>query len=275
MKSLIRLLACSTAATLGLALHAEDPASVPMVTTSDPSGFTLSLGGFLLSSVKTTASLSGTSGAGTEIDFQSTLGQSGTANVFRLDGEWRIAARHKLEFSWFDISQDGSKTISSTINWGDQVYPVNATVVSEFKNSVYKVNYGYVFYRNGDSEVTGLIGAHVTRYEAKLGLVGGPSTQNYTVTAPLPVIGIEWTDRINERWTTRLSFEYFGVSLESGKYSGHLTDFQGTVDYTLSQHWSVGGGYERFDMTAKMKDGPELKVKRVYNGLLVYLKAHF
>jgi hypothetical protein len=278
MKSFIRLLSCSVAATLGLALHAEEPApmAVPVATTSVPSGFTLSLGGFLLSSVKTTASLSASNGsAGTEVDFSAKLGQSTTAEVFRVDGEWRIAARHKIEFSYFEISQDGSKVIDTSINWGDQVFPVNATINSKFSNTVYKLNYGYVFYQNGDTEVTGLIGAHVTRYDAKLGLASGASTQDYGVTAPLPVIGIEWTDRIAERWTSRLSFEYFGISLDN-KYSGHLTDFQGTVDYQLSRNWSLGGGYERFAFTAKMKGNyAELKVSRAYNGLLIYLKAHF
>ena len=277
MKSFIRLLACSIAATLGLALHAEDPVSVPLVTASDPSGFSLSLGGFLLSSVKTTVSLSASNGsAGSDIDFNTKLGHSSTVNVFRVDGEWRIAARHKVEFAYFDISQDGSKVIDTSINWGDQVYPVAATINSKFQNTVYKINYGYVFYREGDTEVTGLIGAHVTTYEASLGLASGASTQKFTVTAPLPVIGLEWTDRFSEKWTSRLSFEYFGVSLESGKYSGHLTDFQGTVDYSLSQHWSLGGGYERFDFTAKLKNNlAQLKASRAYNGLLIYLKAHF
>ena len=273
MKLLIRRIAFLIAASPTLALHAQaDP--VP-VATSEPSNFTVSAGGFLLSSISTRLSLAASNGnAGTDIDFNKSLGESDSASVFRVDGEWRFAARHKLEFSWFGFDQSSTKVISTSINWGDQVFPVNATLRSSVNTDVYKVNYGYTFYREGDSELSALIGLHITRYETSLGINGGGASQAFAVTAPLPVLGLEWNSRISESLTSRVAFEYFGVSLEGDKYSGHLTDFVAALNYRLNEHWSVGGGYNRFDFTAKLKDRVELKARRSYNGLLVFLSAN-
>lgn len=277
MKSLIRRLAFSSVALLGVALHAQSGStSVPMVTT-EPTTFDLSFGGFVLTNIRTTVSLSPTNGSGgTDVDFNNQLGVSSSATVFRADAEWRFAQHHKLEASWFSIKQDSTHTLDRTINWGDQVYPVTATVNSHFNNDVYKLDYGYVFYSENGNEWAALIGAHITRTEVGIGLASGASAQNFSVTAPLPVLGLEWKGQFSEKWSAKVSLEYFGLSLEDNKYSGHLTDFLAVTDYRLTDHWSIGGGYNRFDFTAKLKsDRVEFKGKRSYNGLLFFVAAHF
>jgi hypothetical protein len=277
MNPVLRTLLILTAAGLAPALRAEtDPVAVTSV---PPESFNLSIGGFLLSNITTKVSLSSSlGGAGTNVDFQQDLKQSSDAQVFRADAEWYFFANHKIEASWFNISQSSTHVLDTTINWGDQVFPVAATIRSHFKTQIYKLNYGYVLSRGETNEFDVLIGFHVSRYEAGLGLaVGGPGTsQNSSVTAPLPVIGLEWKARYTDRLSSKVSVEYFGISLEEGKYSGHLTDFLAVVEYRLTQNWGLSAGFNRFDLTAKLKtDKLQMRVKHDYNGLILSATAHF
>jgi hypothetical protein len=274
MKSFIRRLAFLIVATLGLALHAEE-ATVPM-TTTEPENFSLSLGGFFLTNIHTTVSLSSSNGsAGSDVDFNEQLGESTSATVFRVDFEWRIAQHHKIEATWFNISQSSTHVLDRTINWGDQVYPISATINTSVKYDIYKVDYGYVFYSSPSNEFSGLIGAHITTFDFGLSLANGGSAQHFKATAPLPVIGLEWKGHFSEKWSAKVAYEYFGVSIDD-KYSGHLSDFVATTEYRLTEHWGLGAGYNRFDITAKAKgDRAELKFKRNYNGLLLFVAAHF
>jgi len=112
------------------------------------------------------------------------------------------------------------------------------------------------FYREGDTEVTGLIGAHVTTYEASLGLASGASTQKFTVTAPLPVIGLEWTDRFSESGPQGCRSNISASASKAANTPATSPTFRAPLDYSLSQHWSLGGGYERFDFTAKAQEQP-------------------
>ncbi len=195
-----------------------------------------------------------------------------------MDAEWYITPNHKLEASWFNIRQSSSHVLSANINWGDQVFPVSATINSHFNTQVYKINYGWVFSHSDTNEWAALIGVHLDQFAAGLAVAGGGPgvSQNSSVTAPLPLLGLEWRHRYSEKWSSKVSLQYFGISLEDDKYSGHLTDFLAVMDYRLTEHWSLSAGYNRFDLTAKMKtDNLHLKMEYDYNGLILAATAHF
>jgi hypothetical protein len=239
--------------------------------------FSLRLGAFLLSSIETTLSLSDSNGQiGDNVDFGRTLGADDSLNVFRADAEWNFAAKHKVQFSYFDINLTSKKVIDTSFEWGDQVYPVSATVNSHFNTTVYKLDYGYTFYRNQTHEINGLIGVHVTQFETGIGLDGTAVAENFSATAPLPLFGVEWKARLSEKLTSQVAYSYFGISLDD-RYSGNLSDFQALLDYSLSRHWSVSAGYNRYTLRASVKGsrGRELTMRHSYNGLMVFLSTNF
>lgn len=256
---------------------ASEPA--PAVTSSpETDKFTIRLGAFLLSDIKTTLSLSDSNGnPGDSVDFEKSLGGDDSVNVFRLDGDWRFATNHKVQLAVFDISRSASRTLSAEINWGDQVYPVAATINTNFDTLVYKVNYGYTFYRTPKHEVSALAGLHITQFKTSIGLANVPgSLESVSATAPLPVFGLEWKAQLSAKLTTHVSYTYFGLSVDD-KYSGNLSDFQALIDYRLNRHWAVGAGYNRFVLRATY-EGPrnrDLTIKHNYNGLMVFVTANF
>jgi hemolysin activation/secretion protein len=255
---------------------AATPALEPAAgTTYDP--FTLRLGGFLLSSINTKLTLSaGNGAAGTEVDFVNALGGSDSANVFRADGEWRFATKHKVQLSFFDISLNASRSISTSINWGDQVFPINTVITSSFKTTVYKLNYGYIFYQTPTQEVSFLAGLHITRFSTSLGASSLGKVESASATAPLPVFGFEWKSQLSDKLSSQVSYEYFGLSIDN-KYSGNLSDFQAMLEYHFSPNWSLGAGYNRYVLNAKVKMRlqSELRLRHNYNGLMLFVSTRF
>ena len=190
-----------------------------------------------------------------------------------------------MQLSYFDIDRNASKAIDHTINWGDQSYTVNTTLHSEFQQIVTKLNYGYTFYRNDahTQEVNGLIGFHITKLKASISASNSGMAEGGDITAPLPVIGLEWKARLSDKLTSYVAYEYFGLSLEDDKYSGSLSDFQAMLEYHLWRHWSLGGGYNRYTSRASVTSdrstasGEKLKLsaRHNYNGLMLFVTTSF
>jgi hypothetical protein len=251
---------------------------------ADPDHFALRLGGFFLSSINTRLSLTDASGhGGQEVDFSRDLGGRDNLTLFRADAEWQFAANHKVQLSYFDIDRNASKAIDHTISWGDQTYTINTTLHSEVQQIVSKLNYGYTFYRNAakTQELTGLIGFHITKMKVEVGSTASGVAEGGDVTAPLPIIGLEWKARLSDKLTSYVAYEYFGLSLDN-KYTGSLSDFQAMVEYHLWRHWSLGGGYNRYTSRASVTSERtinnqqlKLSVRHNYNGLMLFVATHF
>jgi hypothetical protein len=248
----------------------------PAVAESDYDRLNIRLGAFLLSSIKTTISLDADGEqVGDDLDFSKDLGGKKSLNVFRADAEWRFARNHRVNFSYFDINLETKHVLERDIEWGGEVYPVSAEVDTQVRTTIGKLSYGYTFYRAKNHEVLGLVGLHITGLQVGIAAPRLGRAERISATAPLPVIGLGWRARISERLYSNVSYEYFGLSLDD-TFTGDLSDFQATVDYRLSDHWSLGGGYNRYVLRASVeKERLKLTMKHSYNGLMAYLAVHF
>lgn len=291
-----RWLAATAALVLGAgAVFADTPmgaaAPAPSVAATDPAApvpvaavtpladpdIDLRLGAFALSSVNTTLRLDAPNGSlGTSVNLADKLGANQTLSVFRADADWDISGPHGIEASWYDIALKGTKQIDTSIAWGNQVFPVNTTIITRFSTNVYKLAYSYTFHHDAKNEFTGLFGFHIMQFKASLGTSDLGQVQRFSVTAPLPSFGLAWRAHWTDRISTRVSMQYFGISLESGKYSGHLTDFLASAEYRFTKVFGLGAGYNRFDLTGAFKpNNLKLSVSYSYNGLLLYAFARF
>jgi hypothetical protein len=212
------------------------------------------------------------------VDFARTLGGDDSLNVFRADAEWRIADRHRVQAAYYDIDMSASTTLSADLDWGDEVYPVNAKVLSGLRNTTYKLSYAYSIYRTPRQEIAGQIGAHVTRFEANISLPDRGRKEGASVTAPIPVIGLEWRFTVSEALFSQVSYQYFSVSLQEDKYSGSLSDFLAVMNLRLGRSWYIGGGYNHYVLDADLKSSTtavKLAVKHEYDGFIVHVGASF
>lgn len=272
---IVRLAPLALAAVLATApARAADPATPVEAFPNEK--FTLRLGAFLVTDIDTTIGLRTDGGMGGDIiSFGDTLGGETSVNVFRADADWYVSGPHLVQGAWYDINLTGHRSISREIEWGDEVFPINATVDSEFRTQIYKLSYGYTFHRSQKHEFTGLIGAHVMSLETSLAATNLGKVERFDVTAPLPAFGLGWTAHWTPRFQTRAVVQYFGISYED-KIEGQFIDLLLAAEYRINKNFSAGVGYNYFDLDVDAHRGPlTLSLTNSYNGFLIYLGAHF
>ena len=210
----------------------------------------LSLGSFIVDT-DTEVRLDGDTQGGTDIDWENTFG-GGDATRFRIDGQWRFAERHKARFMWFSSSTSRSKTIEEEINWGDETFPVNAKVESEFDFDVYELAYEYAFLRRDTYELNASIGLHYTDLSlslaAKAASSGGTLTADIkeegSVGAPLPVIGLRGLWQLPHNFWIEAQAQFFAISID--EYDGNLQDYKIMATWQPKKWLGIGVGYNRF-----------------------------
>lgn len=212
----------------------------------------LSLGSFIVDT-DTEVRLDGDTQGGTNVDWENTFG-SGDVTRFRIDGQWRFAERHKARFMWFSSSRSSSRTLEEEINWGDETFPVDATVDAEFDFDVYELAYEYAFLRRDTYEVSGTIGLHYTelslRLAAEAELSSGTLTADIeeegSVGAPLPVIGLRGLWQLPHNFWIDAQAQFFAISID--EYDGSLQDYKVTVNWQPKKWLGIGLGYNRFEV---------------------------
>jgi hypothetical protein len=232
--------------------------STALADDADPSllndSFYLSLGSFILNS-DTEIRFDGDTGRGTPIDWEQTFG-GGDSTRFRIDGHWRFGDtdRHKVRFMWFNSTRTGSRTIDEDIEFGDQVYPVNAKVNSEFSFDIYELAYEYAFLKRDTYEVDGTIGLHLASLgmglTAKAADSGGTLIADVkregTIDAPLPVIGLRGIWQLPHHFSIDAGAQFFSLSID--QYDGSLQDYRVMLNWQPKKWLGFGLGYNQFNV---------------------------
>ena len=237
----------------------------------------MSVGGFV-ANLNTDVRI-GTPSIGTTIDPEDTLGLESSQTVVRVDAVWRFGdtRRHRLDFTWFDLSRDGTRNLTAEINVDGTVYPIGTVVDSKFDLAFYNVRYGYSFILDERVDLAASIGLHVT----KLGLAvsaAGIGTAGDAVTAPLPVVGFRLDVALTEKWYFRSSVE--ALYLKYGDFEGSITDVMVAGEYRAFKNFAVGAGINAVRLKFAT-EGDDLgmnfrgDVKSNFVGLMLYGKVLF
>jgi len=214
---------------------------------------------------------------GVRINTKDQLGMKNDTGVFRLDGYYPLGGRHSIEFSYFAIKSNGSRSISKDIEWGDNNISAGAQITSHFNMNIYKVNYGYSFYHNEDIELALTAGLHITSLDVGLGASGtvnGTPLTTYTsstsATIPLPIIGLkgEYTI-IAKTLFVNYKTDYFFMDYDG--LAGSLISSALNLEYRFLDNIGVGIGYNSNKIFLKVDDGgKELDVTNELSGTLIY-----
>jgi len=279
----VQLVASPAAWTCAIALLLGSPAVLadepPNLLTDS---FQLALGTFAISS-EPTVQLKGTTGAGDRVDFDEVLG-GGDATRIRLDGHWRFgdSDRHKVKLIAFSLSRDNSRTLDEEIEWGGEVFPVNAKVKAEFNFDVIEAAYEYAFLHRDNYELSAAIGLHWTAVDTSLSASaetsGGTLTSDISssgsVDLPLPVIGLRGIWSLSNDFWLDATAQYFALSID--EYDGNLQDYRVLITWQPRKWLGVGIGYSQFsvdvDVDADKFDG---SLDWTYRGPIIYYSASF
>jgi hypothetical protein len=237
--------------------------------------FNFSLGGFLLET-DTTIRVDGEA-RGSEIDAGRDLGLQ-DADRFRLDAYWRMTPRQKLRLMYFDTRADGTRTIDEEIDFGDDVYPVDATVTGKVKTTVLSLAYEFDFLQRENWELGGTFGIHNLKFETSLsGEINGQAAaieSSAEANGPLPVLGLHGIYRFNDKFYLDYGLQFFKISFDV--YDGSVTDANISGVWQFSEHWGVGAGWNQFRTKLEV-DGDRFdgELQWEYGGARIFVTGSF
>ncbi len=244
--------------------------------------FQVALGTFILTT-EPTIQLKGDTSNGDKVDFDEALG-GGDSQRIRLDSFWRFgdSGRHKVKAIAFDMSNDHSKTWDRDIEWGGDIYPVGAQVDAEFSFTVIEVAYEYAFLKRDNYELDGSIGLHYTDLSASLkakaetsqGTLTGDISNNASVAAPLPVIGLRGIWDLSHNFWLDATAQFFALSID--EYDGNLQDYRVLVTWQPRKWLGVGLGYNHFTLDVDVdKSRFNGSLDWTYSGPMIFYSATF
>lgn len=264
---------CGTKTLAGVAILFSVSTPLEVLAEENPR-FSLSLGVFVTDRDTQTRLNSSEIRDGTLIDFEGDLGMDSSDSVFRVDGYFRVSDRHRLDFSTFDFSRTATKVIEKDIEWQGTIYPIDTTVDSTSDLQVYKLAYTYSLFRRDDAYLGLTGGIYVADLAARLSAESIAAKAGGGVTAPLPVVGIRGEYPFGEKWTFRMSAEFFSLAYQD--LDGSLVDLYTVVDYQLFDRVAVGAGLNsvRLDVgVAKSRFDGDVDWR--YDGGLLFFKFDF
>jgi hypothetical protein len=237
--------------------------------------FSISVGGFLMK-FNSSAELDPESGGdGSDIDIENQLDLDDKANRARIDGYWRFARKHRIDFGGYLFNRSNTRELDERIEFGDTTYDVGARVETRFNTGLYKLSYRYSFVRNEriDFSASAGISAIVSRLRIEgEGSVNGSSESfertSKNIVAPIPVFGAQMDLKIVKSLFFRLSGEYFHITVSG--IEGRFSDGRASIDWYPFKHFGFGAGYNRVGIRAEDSDGANYNLEYRFDGLLGY-----
>jgi hypothetical protein len=217
---------------------------------------------------------------GTEIDWDQRFGLEHSKR-FRLDGLWRFTPKHHLRVLYTDYSQTDRATLATEIQWGDDLFPVDAQVAATLGFEVIEAAYEYAFVTSDRAEIAGSVGLHYTTLEARLAAtvtspttgsrsIGGPRS----VDAPLPVVGLRGMWRLGDRVYLDAQAQYFSLAIDDIK--GSLYNYRAALIWQPTRRVGFGAGYDAFGVDVDLRqDDFRGKVDWVYRGPQLFVSVAF
>jgi len=248
--------------------------TAPAAMAQDDQQFSLSLGVFITDrNTDTQINVAGQPG-GTPVDLEADLGLDRSDSVFRIDGYYKFNAKHRIDFSLFDLSRIGSRTIAKEIDWNGTIYPIDTTIASDVDLNIYKLAYTWTFMQRdkGYLGVTG--GLYIADMGARLTAPIIADRDGGGITAPLPVIGLRGEHHFSEKLTFRASGELFAFSY--GHFDGTMFDLFAGIDYQIFDKASLGLGLNTVTFALGI-DATDLngEFDWRYDGAMIFLKYDF
>ncbi len=242
--------------------------------------FKVSAGTFGINS-QPTVQLRGEVNTGDRVNFNEEIG-GGDSFRGRVDLQWRFAERHKVYFAAFGLNRSNTRVLDRDIEWGDQVYPIDATVRFSSDFWVLQAVYDYSFLRRENYELGASIGVHWTSLSASIRLKadvnGNPVTNNQnesaSVDVPLPVLGVRGLWKLPYDFWLEGSAQYFALSID--EYDGNLQDYRVFLTWQPRKWVGLGVGYERFTVDVDVnKSNFDGSLDWTYDGPMIFYSVSF
>jgi len=245
-------------------------------------GGTLRMGVYAIGNIKTRAyfgpvdiPLRGT------IDVSEDLGMGDSLVAFRSSFTYRFSKRQAMSISYYKLNLDGIVQLERTIELGDSEFDIGIDVKSSYDEQITKFAYNFIFHDEGPVMLSVTAGVHFSKARLSMQTLGASpggtaldESENRSITAPLPMIGGRLVYRLSPKWQFLAASDIFFFN--RGSQEGQLTDTNILIEYKASDHFSFGGGINRFSLDLQLVDnGRQWDWSSVHTGAHLYVGYTF
>ena len=230
--------------------------------------FKLSLGSFITDFDSEFKLSSDRINRGTEISFEDDLGLDDSSTVIRLDGHYRFSSRHRINFSYFDLSRDGDTISTRPLIIDDTLFRRGSELSTEFDYQILKLAYAYSFWQTDKVDLSVSGGLYTFDIDISVKSEDGKQ-EGDAGTAPFPMFGVHLGYRLRESLYLNAGFEYFAVN--ESDVEGELTDALVSLEYRAFENVGFGLGYNAVGIFVESTEDDDDKFDFEYDGILLYL----
>jgi len=189
---------------------------------------------------------------GTTIDLEEDLGYDNNEAVFSITAARMIGRRHHLSLTYLDVSREGFVEADSEIEWGDEIFPVGASLASSYDAEFLGLNYTY-WVRSQEKSAWGpTVSLIVFSTGSALFLQGegsGPGfsrDDDFSVDVPLIQVGFKFRQAMSQKWVFAAEAAFVAFD-DIDDFSGDVISGGVTFEHRTWKNFGFGGGYRLRD----------------------------
>lgn len=221
-----------------------------------------------------------TSRPGTEIRLEDELELSDRKGTPYLDLGMRLGENWRLEFEYYALKRDATKTLNRQIEWGDTTFPIGGSVNTKFDSTIYRLTGGWSFVKSQQAEAGIGFGVHFTDFKLEMSGQGtGPAGAGFQGEAhdalvPLPTVGLYGTYMVTPQVGLRGRVDFLSLKYED--YDGRLVNWMAAVDWRFTKNFGAGIGYRYVDyQLSATKSDFNGEVRYTFKGPTIFINAAF
>ncbi|MEJ2084410.1 MAG: hypothetical protein P8Y44_01860 [Acidobacteriota bacterium] len=216
---------------------------------------------------------------GTTISFEDDLNLDDKQTLLVLRGSLVLGKRHQLSIGYVDTNRSGTTELSRSIEFGDEIFEINAEVDSFF--DVEFINADYTLWvvssqRTAFGLLAGVTWVDVAAgIEARVGGLPGSAGTDFSFSGPVPQVGL----RFRQALTQKLMFKAVGTFLtfnDIDNISGDIYNIGFALEHNTFKHVGFGAdlGATEYDLDSA-KEGALGNFTFKSTGLALYAKLYF
>ena len=256
------------AATLSLSALAADGENYWMNTDRG----SLAVGAFFVEESTEVRLSSDTLGTGTKFSFQDDLGLDEDSEVARISGHYRFKPRHRINFGYFNISNDATTTLLRDIQFEDTIFTAGSAVRSNLDFTVMNILYTYSFFQKPTLDLGVSTGVNLYEFDSKITAPATQTREEGDGTAPLPVLGLRVRWAFTPKFLLGASFDYFEI--DKSDTEGQVIDILVAVEHQTWKNAGLGLGYNDVSIEAEDKEDRD-ELDWDYDGFFGYARFSF
>jgi len=192
-------------------------------------------------------------GAGITINLEDILGLQTSNTVFRANFKYAFSKnyKHSVLFGYFGFFRKSKKVFQRDVEFGGHIYPIGTEITSRFDFRVFKLLYGYSFFKDKRIDLGVSAGFYIMPISFELNAFG-LNSQTSDFVAPLPMIGLYSAFSISPKFyiTQSLELLYFNAF----NMKGSITNLDIGLEYRLLKHIGVGLSVNSFQVDFSVFD---------------------